>query len=190
MQTLGQNVETDWRLILVNRDNPLPEDFTVDLLTLTNGEAVDRRIYPDLQKMFDDARSAGIHPTVWEGYRTREEQEAMMEKYIEDYQAEGYSRSEAELLAGERVARPGTSEHELGLAVDINAPEGEESQAVYDYLAAHAWEYGFILRYPAGKENITGIEFEPWHYRYVGTEAAREIYKKGQTMEEYLGAVP
>ena len=86
-----------------------------------------------------------------------------------------------------RVAKPGTSEHQLGLAVDINQ-EGTRSTAsqVYSWLEEHAWEYGFIQRYPEGKSQITGITNEPWHYRYVGNPAAEEITRQGITLEEYL----
>ena len=84
------------------------------------------------------------------------------------------------------VAIPGTSEHELGLAVDINEAGGADPWGLYNWLAAHAHEYGFILRYPQGKESITGIDYEPWHFRYVGKEAAAEIYSRQVTLEEYL----
>ena len=86
------------------------------------------------------------------------------------------------------MAQPGTSEHELGLAVDINPDETMGTgQELYDWLLAHAWEYGFIKRYPADKVDITGISNEPWHYRYVGQEAARAITEQGLCLEEYLG---
>lgn len=176
----------DWRLILVNGSRPVPRDYAVELLQLSNGVYVDERIYPDLQRMFDDARAQGVDPAVSEGYRTREAQEAMMQAYVDRYLAEGYSRREAKKLARTYVAAPGTSEHELGIAVDINAADGVSDGAVYDWLAENAWRYGFILRYPAGKEEITGIDYEPWHYRYVGPEAAAEIYDRGVTLEEYL----
>ena len=91
-------------------------------------------------------------------------------------------------MAGQWVAIPGTSEHELGLAVDINADKEQSSnEEVYNWLAENAWRYGFILRYPQGKEDITGIDYEPWHYRYVGKEVAKEIYEAGITLEEYVG---
>jgi len=91
-------------------------------------------------------------------------------------------------MAGQWVAIPGTCEHELGLAVDINADKEQSSnEEVYNWLAENAWRYGFILRYPKGKEDITGIDYEPWHYRYVGKEVAKEIYEEGITLEEYVG---
>lgn len=176
----------DWRLLLVNGDNPLPEDYEIEYTELLGGVLVDSRIYPDLQRMFDDARAAGIDPVVSEGWRSHGDQERMMQTYVGRYTAQGYSQAEAETLAAGYVAQPGTSEHELGIAVDINAAPGGDSQAVYDWLSENAHLYGFILRYPAGKEDITGYDYEPWHYRYVGLEAAGEIYAEGLTLEEYL----
>ena len=115
---------SDWRLILVNASHKIPENYEITLLTLSNGRRVDERIYPDLQKMFDDARAEGVYPKVGEGYRTREEQEEIMENKIRAFEAEGNSHRQAVKLAKEWVAEPGTSEHELGLALDITAAEG------------------------------------------------------------------
>lgn len=176
----------EWNLVLVNSKNSLPENYDIELTKLSNGVCVDERIYPPLQQMFDDARSQGVNPTVREGFRTRDDQKEIMKNRINKYISEGYSKSEAKRKAGEEVALPGTSEHELGLAVDINAGEGSSSEQVYSWLSENAHKYGFILRYPSGKEEITGIEYEPWHYRYVGKEAAKEINKKQITLEEYL----
>ena len=165
-------VETEdvpWNLILVNKWNPLPDDFDIEFTLLSNGQRVDSRIYPDLQLMFDDARNEGIYPFVREGYRTHEEQMAIFDDKVAAFMREGYRKRKAKEMAGQWVAIPGTSEHELGLAVDINADkERSSNEEVYDWLAENAWRYGFILRYPQGKEDITGIDYEPWHYRYVG----------------------
>lgn len=177
----------EWNLIVVNEWNQVPDDYTIDITELSNGEKVDSRIYPDLQDMFDEARAEGVYPIVRAGYRTNEEQMDLLERKIEAYQSEGYSKDEAEEMAEKAVAKPGTSEHELGIAVDINADKNKSSSdEVYTWLADHAYEYGFILRYPADKEDITGIEYEPWHYRYVGQEAAKEIYEQRICLEEYV----
>lgn len=176
----------DWRLILVNAENPIPENYDVELTLLSNGVSVDSRIYPDLQRMFDDARAQGVNPTVGEGYRSHSDQVQMMESYIARYRNEGYSESEAQALAAQIVARPGTSEHELGIAVDINGAAGVSDETVYQWLLQNAYKYGFILRYPADKEEITGIDYEPWHYRYVGEETALDIHTRQITLEEYL----
>lgn len=176
-----------WNLILVNKDHKIPSNYKLDLTELSNGEKVDKRIYPQLQKMFDDARAAGLELFVREGYRTTREQQEIMDEKIEEYRAEGYSHSEAKELAEKYVAIPGTSEHQLGLSVDINADTSKcSSEAVYAWLAENAYRYGFIKRYPNEKVEITGINNEPWHYRYVGTEAAAQMQENGLCLEEYI----
>ena len=180
-------VSEEWYLIVVNRWNEIPEDYRVELTELSNGQKVDSRIYPYLQEMFDAARKDGIYPVVREGYRTYEEQQKILDDKIKAYINEGYSQARAERTAKEWVALPGTSEHQLGIAVDINADKSKSSNdEVYTWLAANAHNYGFILRYPQGKQEITGTSYEPWHYRYVGVDAAREIYERGICLEEYF----
>ncbi len=180
--------DESWKLILVNADHPLPEDFRVSLKALRNGHHVDERIYPELQEMFDDARAEGIYPLINESFRTAERQQEIMDKYIARYESNGMSRAEAEAKARTVVALPGTSEHQLGLALDIIAEKDADSAATWKWLKENAWRYGFILRYPADKEEITGILYEPWHFRYVGKEAAKEITEAGVCLEEYLAA--
>ena len=175
-----------WNLMLVNSRYRIPYDYSVELIRLSNGEQVDSRIYPDLQEMFDDARGAGYSLFVRAGYRSEEDQENLMEDKIEAYRQEGYSQREAEREAEKWVAKPGTSEHELGLSVDINAEGQTDGNRLYQWLADHSWKYGFILRYPAEKEEITGIDYEPWHFRYVGKQAAKEMYEKDLCLEEYV----
>lgn len=177
----------EWNLILVNKNHKIPYNYSPELIELSNGEKVDARIYPDLQKMFDDARAAGLQLFVRDGYRTGDEQKAIMNDKIAAYETEGYSKKEAKALAKTYVAEPGTSEHELGLSVDINAESSGASQdAVYEWLDENAYKYGFIKRYPADKTDITGIDNEPWHYRYVGYEAAKEMKEQNLCLEEYL----
>ena len=176
-----------WNLILVNDDYCVPRNYEVELTELSNGEKVDSRIYPQLQQMFDDARAEGLELFVREGYRTTQDQKDIMNERIQQYQDEGYSRGEAKKLAKEYVAEPGTSEHELGIAVDINADTSKcSADAVYTWLANNAYKYGFIKRYPDDKTEITGVNNEPWHYRYVGVDAALEMQKKGLCLEEYI----
>lgn len=180
-------VSDEWNLIVVNRWNELPEDYSVELTELSNGQKVDSRIYPYLQEMFDAARAEGIYPVVREGYRTGEEQQEILNDKIQTYINQGYSQSRAERTAKEWVALPGTSEHQLGIAVDINADTSMcSNEEVYAWLAENAYKYGFILRYPPGKQEITGTSYEPWHYRYVGVEVAQEIYERGICLEEYF----
>ena len=176
-----------WNLILVNRENYIPADYEVQLTELSNGKKVDSRIYPELQEMFNAARAQGYGLFVREGYRTQEEQQQLMNEKIEAYENEGKSKSEAKKLAEQWVAIPGTSEHQLGIAVDINADTTKSSSDdVYSWLAENAHKYGFIKRYPSDKTDITGVINEPWHYRYVGKEAALEIYSQGMCLEEYI----
>ena len=192
-EMLGENVSAneqgdDWQLLLVNSWNPIPEGYKPELTELWNGESVDSRIYPDLQAMFDDARAAGLEPYVTSGYRTDQVQQSLMDEEIADYTAQGYSEEEARSIAEQWVAAPGTSEHQIGLAVDISMENTGTRGAsdVWKWLMDHSYKYGFILRYPEDKTDITGISYEPWHYRYVGKEAAKEIYRRGVCLEEYL----
>ena len=180
-------VSEEWNLIVVNRWNELPEDYEVELTELSNGQMVDSRIYPYLQEMFDAARTEGVYPVVREGYRTAEEQQEILDDKIQSYINQGYSQVKAERTAKEWVALPGTSEHQLGIAVDINADKSKcSNEDVYGWLAENAYKYGFVLRYPPEKQKITGTSYEPWHYRYVGEEAAKEIYERGICLEEYF----
>lgn len=175
-------------LMLVNSTHALPEGYTVDLTELSNGQSVATLIYPALQQMFDDARSQGIYPVVASGYRTPEKQQSLMDEKIQSLVEQGYSQESAQAEALKWVNQVGYSEHQSGLAVDINA-DGIHSAGyeVYDWLAQNAWQYGFILRYPENKTDITGTSYEPWHYRYVGVEAAQAITEQGVCLEEYLG---
>lgn len=186
------SVEDAWNLILVNPWNPLPEDYSVTLTQLKNGHAVDERCYPDLQAMMDACRAEGLSPVICSSYRTWEKQENLYNNQVNKLMAQGYSAEAAREEAAKAIAIPGTSEHQLGLAVDIvdlnnqNLDSSQEDTAVQKWLMEHCWEYGFILRYPNGKSEITGIIYEPWHYRYVGREAAKEITEAGICLEEYL----
>ena len=179
--------DNGWNLILVNRDSYIPDDYQVELTELSNGKKVDSRIYPELQEMFNDARAQGYGLFVREGYRTQEEQQQLLDDKIEAYENEEKSKSEAKKLAEQWVAIPGTSEHQLGIAVDINADTTKSSSDdVYNWLAENAHTYGFIKRYPSNRTDITGVINEPWHYRYVGKEAASKIYSQGICLEEYI----
>lgn len=167
-----------WELVLVNRDNYIPDDYEMDLMELSNGQKIDSRIYPYLQEMFDDARNAGVYPFVRDGYRTAEEQQQILDDKIAAYRSEGYTKHMAEETAMEWVALPGTSEHQLGLAVDINADTSKCSRDdVYNWLLENSYKYGFIQRYPSGKTSITGVANEPWHYRYVGKKQQRRFIR-------------
>lgn len=184
---IAEYEESDWNLVLVNPENKLPRNWDIEFTKLRNGQQIDSRIYPDLQAMFDDMRAEGIYPMVASGYRSAKQQREQMDQKVAYFIAQGYSRSDAKDEALKWVAEVGYSEHQTGLAVDINA-DGVHSTGtqVYEWLAQNAWRYGFVLRYPADKVDITGTDYEPWHYRYVGYDAAREIHENGMCLEEYL----
>lgn len=181
-----------WSLILVNPWNPIPEDYSVTLIQLRNNQAVHERCYPDLQDMMDACRADGLSPLICSSYRTQEYQETLYNNHVQKLMAQGYTRAEAEAETEIVIAIPGTSEHQLGLAVDIVdlnyqiLDRTQEETDVQKWLMEHCWEYGFILRYPRGKSEVTGISYEPWHYRYVGKEAAKEIAEAGICLEEYI----
>lgn len=184
--------EEDWQLVLVNPWNKLPEDFRVELKKLSNGLRVDARIYDDLSAMLSDCRKAGLSPLVCSAYRSQETQTRLYRNKISRLRAAGYTAEKAVQEAGRWVAVPGTSEHQTGLAVDLVAAsyqildQKQEQTAEQKWLVEHCWEYGFILRYPTDKSEITGIGYEPWHYRYVGKTAAAAIHDSGLCLEEYL----
>ena len=179
------NSEQQWELILVNSRNCFPENFNVDLKSTQNGEQVDKRIYSYLEEMISDAEQAGHSPEITSGYRSRANQQEIFDNSVKEYRDAGYSEKDAKQLTSEQVAKPGHSEHETGLAVDINSTTGD-SWELYGWLQSNCYRYGFIVRYPDGKEDITGIQYEPWHLRYVGKEAAEYIYQNNLTLEEYV----
>jgi len=182
----------DWQLLLVNPWHTLPEGFQVELKTLPNGMQVDQRIYGDLTAMLADCKAAGLRPLVCSAYRSVETQTRLYRNKITRLRAAGYAKDAAVTEAGRWVAVPGTSEHQTGLAVDLVAASyqvldrNQEQTAEQKWLMEHCWEYGFILRYPTEKCEITGIGYEPWHYRYVGKAAAAALHENGLCLEEYL----
>lgn len=186
------DVDGDWNLILANPWNKLPDDFTVQLADIAGGHKVDARIVDDLDAMMKDMAKDGCSAFVCSSYRTNSKQTSLYNNEVADYVAQGYSREDAAVMAAKWVAIPGTSEHQTGLAVDIMSnhylvlDEGQEDTAEQKWLMANSYKYGFILRYPSNKSELTGINYEPWHYRYVGKEAAKEIYEKDICLEEYL----
>lgn len=186
------SVSDDWNLILVNPWNLIPEDYKINLAPLPNGHFIDQRCYNELMEMLEDCRAAGLSPLICSSYRTQAKQESLFQERIDELTAQGYSQKDAREKAATSVARPGTSEHQAGLAVDLVDSSyqflnsSQEYTKVQQWLMENSWKYGFILRYPSTKSSLTGIIYEPWHYRYVGKEAAEEIYKRGICLEEYL----
>lgn len=188
----ANSVVKDELLTLVNFENTIPKDWKVDLVQLNNGQSVDRRIYDDLIAMLQAAKSEGLNPLICSSYRTNEKQEQLYQNKVSEYLSQGYSKVEASDKAAFWVARPGTSEHQLGLAVDIvsiknqRLDRSQENTVEQQWLIQNSWKYGFVLRYPTNKNSITGVGYEPWHYRYVGKEHAKKINELGVCLEEYV----
>ena len=181
------------QILLVNPWNFLPEDYDPEIVDVEGWWWKSNAIcYPALMEMLQACRDAGLVPYIGSAYRTHGDQVYLYNNKIQRLINEGYSEEEARKLAGTVVAVPGTSEHELGLAFDLvdndyrNLDEAQENTAVQKWLMENSWRFGFILRYPSDKSEITGIIYEPWHYRYVGKQVAQEIYESGLCLEEYL----
>lgn len=185
--------------LLVNGQNPLPPNYVPSDMTVISSTRPDgrpnqllvREAAIALDKMLADLNSefGGTPVTVTSGYRSFEYQSSLFRSATEDALSRGYTPEEAHKLASRYTAPPGASEHQSGLAADLHdlpcASVKFAESAKYSWLCRHAHEYGFILRYPQGKEEITGYCFEPWHWRYVGG-AAKEIYTQGLCLEEYI----
>lgn len=183
-----------WKLVLVNKEHKLPEDHTVETTPLKgySGYAFDSRAIASLERMLSDAAAEGLEIEVCSAYRTIEYQENLIAAQVAKYVAQGMSQDEAEAKTAAEIIEPGASEHNLGLAVDLVAKsyqhlEPEQADTAENkWLLANCTNYGFILRYPEGKQEITGIIYEPWHFRYVGEAAAKEIMDQNVCLEEYL----
>jgi len=184
----------DWNLLLVNGWNPMTEAEAnaVPLAAYNASWDFDERALPHLNAMLDAANAAGCHLWGQSLFRPYSLQAELYEDQVNALLADGYDQQAAEDEAATVVARPGCSEHNTGLAVDFECAdfadldEGFRDTFAYEWLMEHCAEYGFILRFPQDKEDITGVIYEPWHYRYVGVEAATEIMSRGLCLEEYL----
>ena len=187
--------EPDWQLLLVNDWNPLPAgyDDDVSFTTVSGGKQMDSRITDIVEQMLRDASAYDL--AVVSAYRPESEQNTLYWRKVKQYTDQGYSDLEAQKVGGTIVKRPGFSEHNCGLAMDVGGSGDytlEQTFAntpAYTWLMEHCADYGFILRFPEGKEDITGVIYEPWHYRYVGVEAARYIMDNDLCLEEYLAQV-
>ena len=184
--------EDMWALILTNARYPIPEDYTVELKVLPGTEqSVDARIYDTTLRMISDMKAEGLRPIVCSAYRTLDRQEILFNRKVKSYVKKGYSMEAASREAQHVLSIPGSGEHCLGLAIDVfsqsyqKLEEGFENTKEGKWLREHCAEYGFILRYDKGKEESTGINYEPWHFRYVGVDVAKYIMEKGITLEEF-----
>lgn len=178
-----------WNLVVVNGTRAMPEGYVPQLATVAGSDVkMDYRVAPYYTAMYDAAKKDGITLTPYSGYRSYDRQKRnynnLTEKYMSQY---NLSREDAAVKAATVILPPGTSEHNLGLAMDIcNTYDSFANQKEYAWLVEHAHEYGFILRYTAEKQPITGIVPEPWHWRFVGVEYAEEIKNSGLCLEEWL----
>ena len=193
----GESVEfseDDWKLLLINKQHSIPEGYEFplgDIQTMKGTMQCDARIIDDLLEMLQDAKEDGIILKICSPYRDLAYQEILFNKKINMYMKRGMSYVEAYQLGSRIVAVPAASEHRLGLALDIvsdsyiGLDEGFADTPAGTWLAENSYKYGFILRYPKGKEDITGINYEPWHFRYVGVDAATVITEREITLEEF-----
>lgn len=182
---------SDWRLVLINKQHPIPDDYDFKLGTFTSGMRCDERVIEDLLSMMQAAKKDGLNLVVRSPYRTSDHQEDNFNNRIKSYMRQGLSYMEAYKATSRVITVPGCSEHEVGLALDITSDtyiplkQGFADTEEGKWLDEHSYEYGFILRYPSGKEYITGIEYEPWHFRYVGREAAATMKGEELCLEEF-----
>ena len=190
-KSYANTADIPWNLLLVNDWNGMPDGYD-DRITLKSvgSQKCDERIYDAMQAMFKAGAAYNIGAQ--SGYRAYSKQDKLYWREVKLYTDKGYDNIRAQEVAGTVVKRPGYSEHNTGLAVDVyGSGNASLNQAfaktkAYDWLMEHCAEYGFILRFPKGKEDITGVIYEPWHYRYVGVEAATYIMEHGICLEEYL----
>lgn len=182
----------DWALVLINEEHPLDRSYVPQLAAVDAERSVDVRILDSLQQMMADGAAQGLNMYVTSAYRSYERQREVFNAGMQTRIGSGMSPLDAYEDTKTAIAIPGTSEHASGLAVDIIASgyseldERQADTAEQQWLMEHCWEYGFILRYPKDRSDVTGIIYEPWHYRYVGVEAAKEITEQGLTLEEYM----
>lgn len=182
---------SDWRLVLINKQHPIPEGYSFNFGTIKANMKCDERIIDDLLLMMQAAKADGINLEICSPYRDMNRQEFLFNKKVKIYMGQGMSYMDAYKMASQTVTVPGASEHQIGLALDIFCDtykyldEGFGETKAGIWLAEHCHEYGFTLRYPAEKEYITSIEYEPWHFRYVGREAAAVMQEENICLEEF-----
>ena len=183
---------TGAEIMVANPWNMIPADFIPSIQDIEDGYSIEKSCKEPLEKMLADCRSAGHGVAIVSGYRRNSTQITLYNRKVNYYLDQGLEPAAAREEAGKVVAKPGTSEHELGLAVDLvdtdytALDEAQENTDTQKWLMEHCWDYGFILRYPNNKSDKTGIIYEPWHYRYVGVEVAKELQKTGLCLEEYF----
>lgn len=190
--------KNDWNLILINSENALPPNFSVNLFELKNSDnnkiyLLDKRIIPYLLKMFTFAQRKNITLNIFSGYRDINSQINLLNNSIKKHRKNNRSISEAQNLSLKTIALPGFSEHHTGLAIDLYSNQTRlydnisfENTYTYKWLINNSYKFGFILRYPKNKTYITNISFEPWHFRFVGYNAAKYMYLNNLCLEEFI----
>lgn len=184
---------SSWKLICLNKDRYIGSDVEKSIslsYVAGSGERMDSRAAAAYEDMYAAAANDGFYLTPCSGYRSYSTQKRLYYEFVNDYISQGYSQAEAEDLASKRRNPPGSSEHNIGICMDIICAASSadfENTEEYAWLCENAADYGFILRYPEDKVDITGVKFEPWHWRYVGVENAASIKASGLCLEEYLG---
>ena len=186
-------------MVLVNHTNKMPDDYTFETKECGSKTAVNKTLQTVACDAFLEMQKAAAaeNVTIWmqSGYRSVAYQTKLYEKKTQYYRDKGFEEAAAREKAAAIVNPPGYSEHNCGLAADLNSPEhtgldeGFENTAAFRWLCQHAGEYGFILRYPKGAEEKTEITYEPWHWRYVGVENAAKINASGLCFEDYIAAL-
>ena len=176
-------------IVLVNKDNKIPDDYKVNLVEY-DGHKVDSSIINDLDAMYKAAKKEGINLKINTAYRDKSEQQKIYNRRIQTYKNEGMTEKSAIEKTNSEVQKPGYSEHETGLAIDFSNPSNpEDNEPMWEWLNANSYKYGFILRYPKDKIDITKVSNEEWHYRYVGKDIAKEMENTGECLEEYINRV-
>lgn len=189
--------DTSWAYFMVNRTNYIPSDYEKNLSlegVWSNGRYYyfDSRIADFAECMINDAERDGVTLLICSAYRSHAAQTANFESQLKAYASAKYSYADAYTYTSRYIAIPDTSEHQTGLAVDFVTPgymyldDGFENTAAYKWLSENSYKYGFILRYPSSKAAETGINYEPWHFRFIGFEHAEDIYNSGLCLEEYM----
>lgn len=177
---------SDWKLVLVNFENKMPSNFQQHIVHDFDID-MDQRIVQPFTDMYKAALQENITLWISSGYRSPQLQDKLFKDEIDNNKKQGMSAAEAEKKAALAVARAGYSEHNTGLAMDLNGVKADFDQTkAFQWLQKHAEEYGFVLRYPKNKESITKIMYEPWHYRYVGVENAKKMNEMHMCLEEYV----
>jgi D-alanyl-D-alanine carboxypeptidase len=200
-----ENIRSYWAYFLINDAHPLPRDYQPELevIDFTNSREfyLDARAAPAAVEMLAAAEADGVTLRVVSAFRSQQRQLENFNNYVERLiREQGMSEVEAIVLTASQIARPGASEHNAGVALDIlsanwflynsDVTEAFEQTSEFRWLEENSWKYGFILRYPRGKEDVTGFIYEPWHFRYVGVDIAEQILNSGLALEEYIEMYP